>query len=755
MEIKHISFSTNRYRFLFTVLQMQQILEQTSTWEIRQCLEDSPTTLEDLYQRSIDRLLLQSPSRSLLARKTLIWLAYGKRNLTIKELQHALATAPGLSQLDADRISPQSIIEGACFTLVSIDPRSSVVLLSHFSLQNFLQHHRSKLFQGPVQSDMLACACINYLDLEIFKSGPSQSASELEERVSAYPFAKYAAVHWGDHVKELKSQDMSAKIDDLLKPTWRALAIIQIWFAEMQLLLFDPNVLQTFSALHWTSFFGLEERTLDLLSQHSPDLGSQDPFGRIPLHWAVERNHADIVDILLRHGASLSILDRDNANAIHLAARGGSISILESLLERCQVQDLIQKDNRDQTPLQLAATYSPKRVVNRLVQQMQSFNLGEELFQSGLDFAVLNGRTEIVKALLESGAAKPLELRLAARYGFEDIVKVLFNYGVDVGAKDAHGVAAIHEASASGKIEIIHFLLDNGADISTEDEDGQSPIFYAVKNSNRVTVELLLRQGANVNSKNKAGNTLLGTAIEAGNLEMVQLLLGSGVDPDSTVPTTYKIPGPISFSKPTDRTSGRTGTDPSHRLSPLSLAAYHGNVEIAKALLNSGATLLGQKKIEALAIHVAAYRNHFRILQLLVEAGQDVNIRDRNGLTALHYATAAGNTESIELLIKLGAKLETDNVDQNTPTSPTSKWKYKAASELLFEHIRPAASTPATPVETKMQPEYNVSRYELKTSLDATDPSMGITSTIYVGIHYEANHLRTYISLPICTSCKH
>ena len=56
-----------------------------------------------------------------------------------------------------------------------------------------------------------------------------------------------------------------------------------------------------------------------------------------PLHIAVEKGRADVVEILLEHGATLSRWDRDGRSALHLACSGrqlfGRMAIIKSLLK--------------------------------------------------------------------------------------------------------------------------------------------------------------------------------------------------------------------------------------------------------------------------------------------------------------------------------------------------------------------------------------------------------------------------------------
>ena len=98
---------------------------------------------------------------------------------------------------------------------------------------------------------------------------------------------------------------------------------------------------------------------------------------------------------------------------------------------------------------------------------------------------------------------------------------------------------------------------------------------------------------------------------------------------------------------------------------PLILASYHDNIEIASILVKK------VRNIDALsnmgtALMASVFKNHINITKLLIDAGADVNITDPSGTSALHYAVRFGYTEQVELLIASGAdKNLLDNNDKS------------------------------------------------------------------------------------------
>ena len=77
--------------------------------------------------QTMDRIKGQKPGLKELAMKVLLWITCAKRPLTTLELQHALATKVGKSELDkGDLLDIRDMIT-ACSGLVTIDKGSSIV----------------------------------------------------------------------------------------------------------------------------------------------------------------------------------------------------------------------------------------------------------------------------------------------------------------------------------------------------------------------------------------------------------------------------------------------------------------------------------------------------------------------------------------------------------------------------------------------------------------------------------------------------
>jgi ankyrin repeat protein len=77
-------------------------------------------------------------------------------------------------------------------------------------------------------------------------------------------------------------------------------------------------------------------------------------------------------------------------------------------------------------------------------------------------------------------------------------------------------------------------------------------------------------------------------------------------------------------------------------------AAYTGDLDSSKTLLEAGAKVGEVSNAQRTALHFASAKNHTEIIKLLI---------DIHHATPLHFACKKGSLESVKLLLKSGANL--------------------------------------------------------------------------------------------------
>jgi len=288
---------------------------------------------------------------------------------------------------------------------------------------------------------------------------------------------------------------------------------------------------------------------VELLITKGADVNAKNNDGQTPLDIAASRNRKDIVELLLAKGATIS--------SIHVAAQMGDLARVKAFLE--EGTDVNAKDGRGYTPFHYSILYYKTDIASLLIERgadihakdhsgytplhwtviMANKELTELILAKGadvnargkagetpLDFAIYGGKA-IGKLLVEKGA-EVSSLQSAAFIGDLAKLKTFLDEGVDVNAKNAVGVTALHAAASGGRKEVAEFLIVKGADINASVRNGQTPLHWAARSGSGEVVELLIDKGADVHAKDKRDRTPLSLAEQRGHKENVELLRKHG-----------------------------------------------------------------------------------------------------------------------------------------------------------------------------------------------------------------------------------
>ncbi len=100
--------------------------------------------------------------------------------------------------------------------------------------------------------------------------------------------------------------------------------------------------------------------------------------------------------------------------------------------------------------------------------------------------------------------------------------------------------------------------------------------------------------------------------------------------------------------------------------SPLILACYRSNNEVAKYLIEKGADINGNSKMGT-PLMAAIVKGNNEIAKTLISKKANLNLADENGTTALIYAVQFKNIELIKLLLEKKADKNLADKSGKTP----------------------------------------------------------------------------------------
>uniref|UniRef100_A0A672I3W7 Kinase D-interacting substrate 220a n=1 Tax=Salarias fasciatus TaxID=181472 RepID=A0A672I3W7_SALFA len=289
-----------------------------------------------------------------------------------------------------------------------------------------------------------------------------------------------------------------------------------------------------------------------LLLHPSPIMSSAPQYSVYPIIWAAGRGHADIVDLLLQHGAKVNCSDKYGTTPLIWASRKGHYDSVMHLLSNGA--DVDQEGANSMTALIVAVKGGYTEVVKELLKRNPNVNMTDKDGNTALAIAAKEGHTEIVQDLLDAGTyvnnpdrSGETVLIGAVRGGHVEIVRALLNKYADIDVRGQDGKTALYWAVEKGNATMVRDILQCNPDTESCTKEGETPLIKATKMRNMEIVELLLDKGAKVSAVDKKGDTPLHIAIRGRSRKLAELLLRNPKDgrllyrPNKAGETPYNI----------------------------------------------------------------------------------------------------------------------------------------------------------------------------------------------------------------------
>lgn len=120
---------------------------------------------------------------------------------------------------------------------------------------------------------------------------------------------------------------------------------------------------------------------------------------------------------------------------------------------------------------------------------------------------------------------------------------------------------------------------------------------------------------------------------------------------------------------------------------PLHLAAFFGQLDLANALLDLGAPINARStnSMNNTPLHAAAAGGRTQLVELLLKRGADPNATQESGWTALHSAAQSGNRDMVAALLANGADANARAANNQSPLDLALSHGHPEVAALLEE----------------------------------------------------------------------
>ncbi|MDR2872098.1 MAG: ankyrin repeat domain-containing protein [Xanthomonadaceae bacterium] len=472
------------------------------------------------------------------------------------------------------------------------------------------------------------------------------------------------------------------------------------------------------------SWHGRPDAVMMLLA-NGADPRVADVDGNTPLHHAARSTDPGVAALLRDAAAEVNVLNNERFSPLGIACAAGNWRLAKFLLERGA---LPEPPGGQSALLAAAATEEDDPVgVQLLLRHKAKVDVVDRRGRSALHEAVQLGHVEITSALLEAGASPNARDAVgdtpwltAARTGAIGVLECLLPYAPDVLAVDGKGRNALMQACLGDSVtpELIRCLFELGVDPGQPDRSGKRAVELAAEAGHWAIVAMLDPQYplpavvadvamAPLSSDARPPLVLLREGLQTGRFDgleallplcpvdglskflsdpqfslqpsVIEWLLQHGADPEERDghgnTLVFQLLGRGAVAVPALRTLLWHGVSPAGAggLSRfLAACAHHGQdiqeIEpFALELLERGADPFAPSSAGEPSLSLAVRLSWLRLQNRLLDSGFNPEARDEQSMTALHLATVLGREEALKSLIVHGAMPEARTTDGQTP----------------------------------------------------------------------------------------
>ncbi|CUG86563.1 ankyrin repeat protein, putative [Bodo saltans] len=423
---------------------------------------------------------------------------------------------------------------------------------------------------------------------------------------------------------------------------------------------------------------------------------------------AASRGNISMMRLLIKSGANVDAVNKNNETALHFAARlkrardhrGKKDAMLNAagvklLLERAAVTSV--RNSEGMTPLMIASQCCNTAAMRCLIEHAEEDNGVNDTDADGntsMHHAVQYRLTNVMNSVRRPRKydQKRMEWLIADSMNqVVECVTLLIHAGADCHATNRSKRSALMYAAQEGDPFVVKLLLEQGVEVDVADGiDNATALHFAARQSDdfqkalstwalkAVSIHsidvaalttsflqrgascarLLLAAGAFVDGRDKEGCTATIMAAKRGKLFMIQCLEEFGADVNLVSRIGAVALHAAAFGGHLDvvRTLIGFGADVSPAaMNGLTVLHVASTIECAQALIDAGASTFARDNNGRTTLMYAAAKGDVATVRLFLKSGVDPNVTDKGGITALFLAAVEGFAEAVAALIEGGA----------------------------------------------------------------------------------------------------
>ncbi|WP_422133281.1 ankyrin repeat domain-containing protein [Endozoicomonas sp. ALD040] len=280
-----------------------------------------------------------------------------------------------------------------------------------------------------------------------------------------------------------------------------------------------------------------------LIEERLIEINAKDDQGNTSLHYAIQNNDIDMIEILLKNGAGINIQNSLGYTPLHFAVQLENKEVVGCLMEhKGEIANPNICANDGRTPLSIAYKSRLLDIVKALGQDKSLHYIENDEFIKLLEQIYVLKKTDdegIRKKLHEFDPDKSFNpnkqyfsgntpLHVALKMELDQFSVIFISlYKPDLNIQNDEGQTPLHLAlCVGGNQESIKSIIQQEiTNLNIKNDEGQTPLHVASYHGNKAAIELLIDAGADLNFKNNEGETPLHVALRRKNQETIRLLI--------------------------------------------------------------------------------------------------------------------------------------------------------------------------------------------------------------------------------------